>query len=51
MQVPNGTGFVLGIFQLVVYAIYRNAKPLKCEIGGLEEGWLHHQPLIVPSDE
>ncbi|XP_002516944.2 bidirectional sugar transporter SWEET17 [Ricinus communis] len=42
LGVPNGTGFCLGIAQLVLYAIYKNAKPCKTRVSdhrnGLEEG-------------
>lgn len=26
LQIPNGTGFVLGAIQLIIYAIYKNSK-------------------------
>ncbi|KAL3812921.1 hypothetical protein ACJIZ3_014189 [Penstemon smallii] len=45
--VPNGTGVVLGALQLVIYAIYRNAKPLKSAIDILEEGCIHEQ--LIPN--
>lgn len=48
-QVPNGTGFVLGAMQLVLYGIYRNGKPSKLNVSkGLEEGW-QHEHLIISS--
>ncbi|KAH7843316.1 hypothetical protein Vadar_015112 [Vaccinium darrowii] len=50
LAVPNGTGFLLGIAQLVLYAMYKNAKPSKNVISGLEEGW-QHEHLIPPSDQ
>ncbi|KAG8369923.1 hypothetical protein BUALT_Bualt14G0063800 [Buddleja alternifolia] len=50
IQVPNGAGFVLGASQLVLYALYRNAKASKSPIDGLEEGW-QHQQLIIPSSD
>ncbi|KAG4946316.1 hypothetical protein JHK87_042323 [Glycine soja] len=43
LGVPNGTGFLLGAMQLVLYAIYRNGKP--SSNNRLEEG-LQHEPLI-----
>ncbi|KAI3469364.1 hypothetical protein Pfo_026027 [Paulownia fortunei] len=49
--VPNAVGFVLGASQLVLYAMYKNAKPSKGAIGILEEGWQHQQNLIVPSSD
>uniref|UniRef100_A0A5B7BQG6 Bidirectional sugar transporter SWEET n=1 Tax=Davidia involucrata TaxID=16924 RepID=A0A5B7BQG6_DAVIN len=49
LAVPNGTGFILGTAQLVLYAIYRNAKPSKAISDGLEEGW-QHEHLILSSD-
>ncbi|KAJ8766416.1 hypothetical protein K2173_022475 [Erythroxylum novogranatense] len=42
LGVPNGAGFLLGAAQLVLYAIYRNAKPSRntnIREDGLEEGW------------
>ncbi|XP_050215464.1 bidirectional sugar transporter SWEET17 [Mercurialis annua] len=46
LGVPNGAGFCLGIGQLLLYAIYRNAKPSKkVSDGGLEEG-SQHETLI-----
>ncbi|KAJ7955126.1 Bidirectional sugar transporter SWEET [Quillaja saponaria] len=48
LAVPNGTGFLLGLVQLILYAIYRKGKPLQHNIGGLEEG-LQHEHLISPS--
>ncbi|XP_038706645.1 bidirectional sugar transporter SWEET17-like [Tripterygium wilfordii] len=50
--VPNGTGFVLGTAQLVLYAIYRNCKPSTTSVDSdrLEEGW-QHEPLLSPSDD
>ncbi|XP_031277147.1 bidirectional sugar transporter SWEET17 [Pistacia vera] len=48
LGVPNGAGFVLGTAQLVLYAIYRNAKPSKNVANALEEG-TQHEPLISPS--
>ncbi|KAH7573553.1 hypothetical protein JRO89_XS03G0170500 [Xanthoceras sorbifolium] len=49
-MVPNGTGFLLGAAQLVLYAIYRNTKPSKTTTvsDSLEEG-TQHQPLISSS--
>uniref|UniRef100_A0A5B6ZE02 Bidirectional sugar transporter SWEET n=2 Tax=Davidia involucrata TaxID=16924 RepID=A0A5B6ZE02_DAVIN len=48
LAVPNGTGFILGTAQLVLYAIYRNAKPPETISAGLEEG-LQHEHLISSS--
>ncbi|KAJ0093830.1 hypothetical protein Patl1_25034 [Pistacia atlantica] len=48
LGVPSGAGFVLGTAQLVLYAIYRNAKPSKNVANALEEG-TQHEPLISPS--
>ncbi|KAH9765876.1 Bidirectional sugar transporter SWEET17 [Citrus sinensis] len=46
LGVPNGTGFLLGTAQLVLYAIYRNAKPSKNAANSMEEG-AQHEPLII----
>ncbi|CAJ2662211.1 bidirectional sugar transporter SWEET17-like [Trifolium pratense] len=46
LGVPNGTGFVLGAMQLVLYAVYRNGKQSKNISDKLEEGW-QHEPLIL----
>lgn len=51
IKVPNGTGFVLGAAQLVLYAIYCNAKPSKIRVEGLEKGLQHEQLLPPPSDQ
>ncbi|XP_043721969.1 bidirectional sugar transporter SWEET17-like [Telopea speciosissima] len=51
LGVPNGTGFLLGTAQLVLYAIYRNPKASKKKrLEGVEEEWQHHQHLISPAD-
>ncbi|KAL3505711.1 hypothetical protein ACH5RR_031093 [Cinchona calisaya] len=53
LLVPNGTGFILGTTQLVLYLIYKDPKPSLKSVSctdGLEEGWLH-QPLILPSNQ
>ncbi|CAK9170066.1 unnamed protein product [Ilex paraguariensis] len=50
LGVPNGIGFILGIAQLVLYAIYRNAKPSKCALGALEDGRLREH-LVSSSDQ
>ncbi|KAK9287778.1 hypothetical protein L1049_016218 [Liquidambar formosana] len=47
LGVPNGTGFILGTAQLVLYAIYRNAKPSNTPDGVMEDGRLHEH-LISP---
>ncbi|XP_028947433.2 bidirectional sugar transporter SWEET17 isoform X2 [Malus domestica] len=51
LGVPNGIGFLLGTTQLVLYAIYRNAKPSNQISDGeqLEEG-REHEPLLSSSD-
>ncbi|KAF3456242.1 hypothetical protein FNV43_RR00892 [Rhamnella rubrinervis] len=52
LGVPNGAGFLLGTAQLVLYAIYRNAKPSNSNStsqGLLEEGIMQQQPLITPA--
>ncbi|KAH9683507.1 Bidirectional sugar transporter SWEET17 [Citrus sinensis] len=46
LGVPNGTGFLLGTAQLVLYAIYSNAKPSKNAVNSMEEG-TQHEPLIM----
>ncbi|KAM7488144.1 hypothetical protein LguiB_025628 [Lonicera macranthoides] len=51
LGVPNGIGFVLGAAQLILYAIYCNAKPSKIRVEGLEEGLQHEQLLPPPSDQ
>ncbi|XP_021770832.1 bidirectional sugar transporter SWEET17-like [Chenopodium quinoa] len=40
LMVPNGIGCFLGVLQLVLYAIYRNAKPSKSDLSEklIEEG-------------
>ncbi|KAG2727052.1 hypothetical protein I3843_01G138200 [Carya illinoinensis] len=43
--VPNGSGFVLGISQLVLYTIYRKPISPKTVSDGVEEGW-QHEPLV-----
>ncbi|XP_020410006.1 bidirectional sugar transporter SWEET17 isoform X3 [Prunus persica] len=46
LGVPNGIGFLLGTTQLVLYAIYRNAKPAdNISSGLLEEGRQHGEIL------
>ncbi|XP_028092565.1 bidirectional sugar transporter SWEET17-like isoform X2 [Camellia sinensis] len=51
-MVPNGTGFILGIAQLVLYAIYRNAKPTRnTTFDVLEEGCSQHEHLIPSSHQ
>ncbi|KAK7412926.1 hypothetical protein VNO78_04695 [Psophocarpus tetragonolobus] len=47
LGVPNGTGFLLGAIQLVLYAIYRNGEK-RVSINRLEEG-MQHEPLITAS--
>ncbi|CAL0301621.1 unnamed protein product [Lupinus luteus] len=48
LGVPNGTGFVLGAMQLVLYGIYRNGKSSKHISTEFEKG-LHHEHLISSS--
>ncbi|KAJ4722149.1 Bidirectional sugar transporter SWEET [Melia azedarach] len=50
LGVPNGTGFLLGTAQLVLYAIYKSAKPSKSKnvLNALEEG-TQREPLIMIS--
>ncbi|KAM7280857.1 hypothetical protein ACFE04_007991 [Oxalis oulophora] len=51
LLVPNGIGFLLGAVQLLLYAIYRNAKPTtktNSSSGSLEEQ--QREPLIVSVD-
>lgn len=49
LLVPNGTGCLLGAAQLILYAIYRNAKPCKSDLSErlMEEG--SEQPAFTPS--
>ncbi|CAK7340626.1 unnamed protein product [Dovyalis caffra] len=49
LGVPNGIGFLLGIAQLVLYAIYHRHKPLKKVSDNLEDG-LQNESLIPASD-
>ncbi|OAY27732.1 bidirectional sugar transporter SWEET17 [Manihot esculenta] len=51
LGVPNGAGFLLGAAQLVLYAIYRNAKPSRNVSDGLEEGWQYQNLISSPSSE
>ncbi|XP_071729789.1 bidirectional sugar transporter SWEET17-like [Rutidosis leptorrhynchoides] len=44
LGVPNGTGFVLGFAQLVIYLIYRKSKPFKTISDGLQ-----HEHLLPSS--
>ena len=50
MKVPHSMGFLLGVSQLVLYAMYRKAKSSNnaIGIGDLEERCEHHQQLLVP---
>ncbi|KAK8548736.1 hypothetical protein V6N13_054487 [Hibiscus sabdariffa] len=50
LGVPNGIGFLLGTAQLLLYAIYKNAKPSNHSAtleGLMEQGW-QKEPLISP---
>ncbi|CAK7340625.1 unnamed protein product [Dovyalis caffra] len=47
--IPNGTGFLLGTAQLILYAIYMKPKPSKKISDNLEDGW-KHEPLIPASN-
>ncbi|KAL3516012.1 hypothetical protein ACH5RR_022914 [Cinchona calisaya] len=47
LGVPNGIGFILGTAQLVVYAIYRNAKPCNSMPADLEEA--SQRQYLLPS--
>ncbi|XWS57487.1 hypothetical protein CRYUN_Cryun09bG0178400 [Craigia yunnanensis] len=44
--IPNGSGFVLGIAQLVLYAIYWKPKQSKRTSDQVEDGW-QHEHLIA----
>ncbi|PIA44349.1 hypothetical protein AQUCO_01700148v1 [Aquilegia coerulea] len=47
LGIPNGAGFILGIAQLVLYAIYRNSKQSKSILPVMEEGSnSKHEPLL-----
>lgn len=49
-QVPNGMGCLLGAVQLVLYAIYRKAKPSKGDHMSqrlIEEAW--QPPILISS--
>lgn len=52
LGIPNGIGFLLGTAQLLLYAIYRNAKPAPSNNTTesiLEQGLCsHREPLISP---
>ncbi|KAK9146966.1 hypothetical protein Sjap_006869 [Stephania japonica] len=52
LGIPNGTGFLLGTAQLLLYAIYRDKKPSKSTSDGLEggSGW-QHEPLLQSSSQ
>ncbi|KAJ4719408.1 Bidirectional sugar transporter SWEET [Melia azedarach] len=43
--IPNGSGFILGTAQLILYAMYWKPKSSKKISGDLEDGW-QHQTLI-----
>ncbi|XWS53596.1 hypothetical protein CRYUN_Cryun10bG0014900 [Craigia yunnanensis] len=46
LGIPNGIGFLLGTAQLLLYAIYRNAKPSNNISEGLMEQAWENEPLI-----
>ncbi|KAF2551120.1 hypothetical protein F2Q68_00037003 [Brassica cretica] len=52
LLVPNGVGFVFGTIQLILYGIYRNAKPAGLSNGSSEiaedeeEGLTSRAPLL-----
>ncbi|XP_022761225.1 bidirectional sugar transporter SWEET17 isoform X2 [Durio zibethinus] len=49
LGVPNGIGFLLGTAQLLLYAIYRNAKRSNNKISeGLLEQGKQEEPLVSP---
>jgi len=51
-QIPNGLGTLSGIAQLIIYAIYRNAKPINVSTSDPESG--SRKPaneLVVPTTE
>ncbi|KAL1803730.1 hypothetical protein DCAR_0935441 [Daucus carota subsp. sativus] len=52
LGVPNGTGVLLGLMQLVLYGIYRNSKTSEsgvvCSADEIEDGLLH-EPLVSAS--
>ncbi|GMY27767.1 bidirectional sugar transporter SWEET17 isoform X2 [Fagus crenata] len=50
LLVPNGSGFLLGTTQLVLYAIYRKPDKTKNDSDRLEEGW-QHERLISSSNQ
>ncbi|KAK6913756.1 SWEET sugar transporter [Dillenia turbinata] len=51
LGVANGVGFLLGTAQLVLYGMYRNAKPSRNNTSDvLEEGW-QHERLVEPSSD
>ncbi|KAK9084258.1 hypothetical protein Scep_030729 [Stephania cephalantha] len=53
LGIPNGTGFLLGTAQLLLYAIYRDKKPSKSTYSdGLEGGssW-QQEPLLQASSQ
>lgn len=52
LQVPNGIGFVLGIAQLLLYAIYsreHNNKSSKTSSDELENEWQIREPFVSSS--
>ncbi|CAI8590115.1 unnamed protein product [Vicia faba] len=51
LGVPNGTGFVLGAMQLVLYGVYRNGKQLKHVSHRLEEGSQREHLISSPTHD
>ncbi|CAL1397254.1 unnamed protein product [Linum trigynum] len=59
LGVPNGTGFLLGAAQLILYALFRNAKPSASGLintnttnyGSLEEGGQREPFIPTPHQE
>ncbi|KAH8490834.1 hypothetical protein Peur_064814 [Populus x canadensis] len=47
--IPNGTGFLLGTAQLILYVTYMKPKPSEKISESLEDG-SKHEPLIPPSN-
>lgn len=50
-QVPNAIGFVLGMAQLVLYAIYSNPEASTQMAADLDDGWQTEPLLNVPEQK